>query len=140
MREHGGIVGGAQGSFDGLRSCEVHENDVLTFKEDPTRVTALWVSYLSGKFVKDEYFEFRFDGAAFDSNWPPLPAECADQIFSPMAESFLEFVGFRPDTLTLNPVRLSPEPRTVTFRVDTGTFLGGEFVMTIRPAEPEEDG
>jgi len=139
VREEGGIIGGAGGSFNGVRSCEVRENGVLTFKEDPTRVTASWISYLSGQFVDDEYFEFRFSGDGWDAAWPSLPAQCGDQILSPMALGFLEFVGYRPDTLTLNPVRLTPEPDTVTFSVDTGTFPGGEFVMTIRPAEPEAD-
>ena len=135
VRESGAIVGGGPGVVDGTRSCEVRENGVLTFKEPPTAIGGTWLSYLSGSFVEGEYFEFRFDGNGWNSSWPPLPAECADAILSPIGEAFLRVFGYRIGSFTIHPVRLTPEATTVTFAVDPS--LDAEFVITIRPAQPD---
>ena len=90
---------------------------------------------LFGRFVDEEYFEFRFEGLGWALDWPPLPDECAILEF---AEGVYQIFAYRPDAAVVFPVRLSPEEITVTFAVDGEALPNAEFVVTIRPAREDE--
>lgn len=140
VRESGAIVGGGSATVDGIGSCEVYENGVLTYKQPPTAVSGAWLSYLSGALVDGEYFEFRFDGRAWESSWPAIPDECLGLAWQSIDERLVRLIGYRLDIVTVNPVRLTPEATTATFAVDPEAFPDAEFVMTIRPVVKDDGG
>jgi len=140
VREDGNIVGGAVGSFDGVRSCEVHENDVLTYKEPLVTIQGNWTSYLSGRLVDGEYFDFGFEGAGWDSNWPPLAPECSITGLSEIGKSVLELFAYRPNIAPAHPVRMTPVAATVTFAVPAEVLPGAHLTVTIRLDDQDPPG
>jgi len=140
VREDGNVVGGAVASFDGVRSCEVYENDVLTYKEPLVTLQGSWTSYLSGRLVDEEYFDFRFEGVGWDSNWPPLAPECRITGLSEVGEGVLELFAYRPDIAPTHPVHMTPKAATVTFAVPADVLPGADLTVTIRLDDQEPSG
>jgi hypothetical protein len=110
--DDGFISGAATGNYTGLRSCEVRENGVLTFKEEPVEVTATWENQVHGDSTGEDSaqeFDLLFLGYGWEDRWPALPEICGLLNIDGMSENVLRFLAYQPDNLAVDGIRIEPE-------------------------------
>ena len=110
--DDGFISGAATGNLTGLRSCEVRENDVLTFKEVPVEITATWENQVHGGATGEESaqeFDLLFLGYGWEDRWPALPEVCELLNFEGMSENLLKYLAYQPDSVAVDGIRIEPE-------------------------------